>query len=170
MKWVLIVVGSIVAIAVLILIVGMLRPSTHLATHTVVLAVPPESVWTVITDFERQPEWVPDFTAVERLPDRDGLPSFRESFGGFQATTVVRDAERPRLLTKEILPGGAFHGSWTWELAAEGAGTRLTVTERGMVDNPFFRGMMVFADHSKTMRKYAEALARRLGATAAVVP
>jgi hypothetical protein len=66
-------------------------------------------------------------------------------------------------MIKEILPGGAFHGSWTWELAPEGAGTRLTITERGTVENPFYRGMMAFRDEAKSARDYAAALARRLG-------
>jgi hypothetical protein len=64
---------------------------------------------------------------------------------------------------KEILPGGFFHGSWTWELAGEGDGTQLTITERGTVENPFFRGMMIFHDNTKSARLYAEALGKRLG-------
>jgi uncharacterized protein YndB with AHSA1/START domain len=163
MKWLLIAAGALGALAVVILVIGLLRPKTHVASYSTVLGYPPERLWAAIADFERQPEWVPSITRVERLPDRDGRPSYRESFGGFQATTVVATFEPPRLLVKEILPGGPFHGSWTWELVPEGAGTRLTITERGTVENPFFRGMMVFSDHTKSAREYAEALGRRMG-------
>ncbi|MGH7544889.1 MAG: SRPBCC family protein [Gemmatimonadota bacterium] len=163
MKWVLIGVGVLVALAGGVLILGLLRPTSHVASHTAVLAVPSERVWAEIADVLRSPEWVPHVTKVERLPDRDGRPSYRESFDGFEATTVITVSDPPRRLVKEILPGGAFHGSWTWELVPDSAGTRLTITERGTVENPFFRGMMVFHDNTKSARDYAAALARRLG-------
>lgn len=164
MKWILIGLAVLVGLLILVLVIGMLRPKSHVATHTVVLAAPPESVWAVITDFARQPEWVPDLRRVEPAGEQDGKPRWREWFGGFEATTVIRASEAPRLLVKEILPTGSFYGTWTWELAAEGQGTRLTITERGTVENPLFRGMMVFHDNTKSARQYAEALARRLEA------
>lgn len=163
MKWLLIGVGGLVALVGIVLIIGLLRPASHVASHSAVLAAPPGQVWAQIADVQRTPEWVPEITKVERLPDRDGHPSYRESFGGFEATTVVRVSDPPRRLVKEILPGGAFHGSWTWELAPEGTGTRLTITERGTVENPFIRGMMAFHDNTKSARDYTAALARRLG-------
>lgn len=163
MRWILIIIGILLGLVALVFIVGLFRPKSHTATHTALLAAPPERVWAEIADVERAPEWVPEVTKVERLPDRDGRPSYRESFGGFEATTVIRVSEPPLLLVKEIVPGGAFHGSWTWELAPEGTGTRLTITERGTVENPFFRGMMIFHDDTKSARDYATALARRVG-------
>lgn len=164
MKWVLIVLAVLIALAALVMVVGALRPKSHVASHTVVLAAPPDRVWATIADVEHTPEWVPDIRTVERLPDRDGRPSYKEGFGGFEATTVITVSEPPRRMVKEILPSGPFYGSWTWELAPEGAGTRLTITERGTVENPFFRGMMVFHDNTKTARDFAAALGRRLGA------
>ncbi len=165
MKWVLIVLAALIALAALVVVVGALRPKSHVASYTVVLAAPPDRVWATIADVEHTPEWVPDIRKVERLPDHDGRPSWRENFGGFEATTVIAVSEPPRRLVKEILPSGPFYGSWTWELAPEGggAGTRLTITERGTVENPFFRGMMVFHDNTRTARDYAAALGRRLG-------
>jgi hypothetical protein len=163
MKWLLIGVGVLGGVVLIVLIIGLLRPKSHVASHSAVLSAPLDRVWAEIADVQRSPEWVSEITKVERLPDREGRPSYRESFGGFEATTVITVSDPPRRLVKEILPGGAFHGSWTWELAPEGAGTRLTITERGTVENPFFRGMMVFQDNTKSARTYAAALARRLG-------
>jgi uncharacterized protein YndB with AHSA1/START domain len=163
MKWVLIVLGALVALALLITIVGLLRPRTHVASASAVLAAPPERAFAEIADIARSPEWVPEVRSVERLPDRDGRPSWHENFGGFEATTVVTVSDPPRRLVKEILPNGPFHGSWTWELEPAAAGTRLTITERGTVDNPFFRGMMVFQDPTRSARDYIAALGRRLG-------
>ena len=163
MKLLLIVVGVLAGLAGLAVVVGLLRPKTHTAVHSVILAAAPERVWAEIADVERLPEWLPEITQVERLPDRDGQPSYREHFGQFEATTVVTASDSARRLVKEILPGGAFYGSWTWELAPEGEGTRLTITEQGTVPNPLFRAMMIFHDNTKSARDYADALARRLG-------
>ena len=162
MQWLVIAVAVLVGLAVLVLIIGWLRPKTHVASHSALLPAPPARVWSEIADVDRSPEWVPGITRVERLRDSEGRPSYRESFGGFQAVTVVTVLEPPRRMVKEILPGGPFHGSWTWELVPEGDGTRLTITERGTVENPFFRGMMLFQDPTKSARQYAGALARRL--------
>lgn len=164
MKWVLIGIAVVMACAVAVVIIGALRPKSHVASHTAVLPAPPARVWAEIADVDRSPEWVPGITRVERLRDSEGRPSYRESFGGFDAVTVVTLSDPPRRLVKEILPGGPFHGSWTWELAPEGSGTRLTITERGTVENPFFRGLMVFQDNTKSAREYGAALARRLEA------
>ncbi len=162
MKWVLIVLGALVALVLVVVVIGLLRPKSHVATHAVVLDAPPERVWAVITDFPRQVEWVPDISKVEPAGERNGQPQWRETFSGFAATTVVTAFDTNRRLVKEILPTGPFYGSWTWELVPEGTGTRLTITERGTVDNPFFRGMMIFHDNTKSAREYAEALDRRL--------
>ena len=170
MKWVLIGVVVLVTLLVLAAIVGALQPKTHTASHTVVLGAGPDAVWGVIADFERQQEWVPEITGVERLPARDGKPSYREHFGQFAATTVVTVSEPPQRLVKEILPGGPFYGSWTWDLEPDGERTRLTITEQGTVPNPLFRAMMIFHDNTKSARDYADALARRLGVAIEVAP
>jgi hypothetical protein len=103
-------------------------------------------------------------TGVERLPNRDGHAVWKETFGGhFTATVVHLVEERPVRLVRQIQPGGAFHGSWTFDLAPEEGGTRLTVTERGVMENPIFRGMMLFHDNEKTAREFVAALEKRLG-------
>jgi uncharacterized protein YndB with AHSA1/START domain len=163
MKWALIVVAAVVGVVLLVTIIGAFRPKTHTATYSAVLAAGPERIWDVIADVEHQPEWLPEVTKVERLPDREGKPSYREMFGRFDATTVVTTFDPPRRLVKEILPGGAFSGSWTWELTPAGERTRLAITEQGTVENPFFRGMMIFWDNTKSARQFGEALAKRLG-------
>jgi hypothetical protein len=57
---------------------------------------------------------------------------------------------------------GGFRGSWSYELTAtpEG-GTTLVVTEKGEVDNPVFRAMMIFMDKHATMMAFHRALAAR---------
>jgi hypothetical protein len=171
MKWLVIVPAALVALALLVLVAGLLVPKSHEARVTVRLGKSPAEVWAVITDFPRQPAWNKDITAVVSLPDRDGKAVWLETLGGnFNATVVNLVVEPPTRLVREILPSGPFYGSWTWELAPDGGGTRLSITERGTVDNPFFRGMMVFRSQTKTARDYAAALGRRLGTTVETLP
>lgn len=164
MKWVLIIVGGLVGLALVIVIVGAMRPKSHIASRTFRLGKPPADVWAVVSDYARLPEWFSEVSKMERLPDRDGKMVWRETYGGsFTATVVTTEWVEQQRIVREILPEGPFYGTWTIELAPDSNGTRLTVTERGTVDNPFFRGMMVFHDNAKTLTQYAEALARRLG-------
>ena len=165
MKWVLIIVGFAVLVFVLILVAGSLKPRDHVAAISFTINQPDSVVWAVVSDFEKVPEWNHDMVqSVRRIADVDGRPTYREKYGGFEMTNVVRELVPDRRFVREILPEGSFSGSWTVELAPEGSGTRVSITERGRVDNPFFRGMMAFSDPRATMRKYAAALGRKFGA------
>jgi hypothetical protein len=63
--------------------------------------------------------------------------------------------------------GLPFGGTWTWELAPAGGGTRLTITEAGFIRNPIFRLMSrLFFPPTGTMEKYLRALAAELGDSA----
>jgi len=162
MKWLLIGLGALATLILTIFVAGSLRPASHTASVTAELPVSPDSVWRIISDVEAQPRWLPLVSEVKRLPDDAGRPSYLENFDGFEATTVITESSRPTRLVKEILPTGPFYGSWTWELSPSGTGTRLVITERGTVDNAFFRGMMVFQDYQKSLRDYVAALERRI--------
>lgn len=167
MKWIFGGLAVLAGVAALIFLAGMFVPKSHEASITVTLPKSPEEVWAVIADIARTPEWFSEVSSAERLPDRDGRPTWREICGGDFEAIVVHSVEQPPVkLVRQIQPGGAFHGTWTFDLAPAPDGTRLSVTERGVVDNAFFRGMMVFSDKTKTARGYVSALASRLGVTA----
>jgi len=169
MKWLAITLGALVGLAALVTIVGAFRPADHEAALAVHLDRPRAEVWAVVTDFTATPRWFSEVASSERIADIDGRPAWRERFGGFDATLVERERVDGARIVREILPSGSFSGTWAFDLADDGSGTRLTVTERGHVGNPFFRGMMVFSDNSKTMRQYVDALARKLSARLEVV-
>lgn len=165
MKWVLIVVASLVALVGIAALIGAQLPKGHEARVDLKLPHPPDSVWAVITDFAATPGWFSEVKSSERIADVNGHSAWRENFGGFTADMETAEAVPPRRLVRVVHAGSAgFRGSWTWELAAEGTGTRLTITERGEVDNPIFRLMGKLMDPTKTARQYGAALERRLGA------
>jgi len=165
MKWLVLVVGVLAGLVAVVAVAGAFRPADHVASLTVRLGAPRDSVWAAVTDFTGTPRWFDGVRSSERVADVDGRPAWKENFGGFDATLVERERVERTRVVREILPSGSFSGTWTYELADDGAGTRLAITERGHVGNPLFRGMMVFSDETKTMRRYAEALARRLATT-----
>lgn len=166
MKWVLIIIGGLVGLVVRAAIIGLFLPKGHVATHDMRLAAPPDSVWAVVTDFAKQPEWFAEVKSAERAPDVNGHPAWRENYGGFTATMETAEWDPPRRLVRVLHADNAgFRGSWTWDLAPDGAGTRLMITERGEVDNPIFRLMGAMMDQTATARKYGEALRARVEGT-----
>lgn len=162
-RWLLIGLGVLATLVLAMFVAGALRPASHVASASAEFAASPDSIWRIISDIEGQPRWVPMVRSVERLPDNAGRPAYRENFDGFEVMTVVTESSPPVKLVKEILPTGPFFGTWTWELAPSSTGTRLTITERGTVPNPFFRAMMMFADNTESIRGYLSALQARMG-------
>jgi hypothetical protein len=171
MKWALIAAGALVALVGVAAAVGTMLPKGHRASAVASIAAPPEAVWALVHDFSAWPSWNPAIRTMERLPDRDGQAvwAFSESSGRI-TTRVVESAPpgggRPgRLVTRIDDPDLPFGGSWTWEIAAAGAGTEVRITEDGEVYNPIFRFMARFVfGHDGTLKAYLAALSRRFPA------
>ena len=166
MKWVLIGFAVLAAIVAAITIAGLLIPREHRATSSVVLRQPPDSVWRVVRDLGGVPSWWPEITQSERLPDQNGRETWRQKMSGFDMPLAVLVSEPPRRLVTEIAAGSeaAFGGTWTYELAPDTAGTRISITEAGWVSNPIFRFMsrVVFGYHA-TLDGYLKHLGKRFG-------
>ena len=134
MKWILIIV-AIVAIPLLIATVaGSTRPKDHVATVTATLNANDSTVWSLL----------------------------HQDISGYEDRTSITESVERRRLVRTVKPGQGYSGSWTYELQPEGTLTRLTITERGHVDNPVFRFFMIFMDPQATMRKYVAALEAKL--------
>jgi uncharacterized protein YndB with AHSA1/START domain len=165
LKWSLVVVVGLVSIMGIMAAIGASMPKGHRAARTVVFRAAPAEVFAVITDFARTPEWRPDVTRVEILPDEGGKQMFRET--GKQGAILYRVEAREapsRLVTRIADPSLAFGGTWTFELTSKDGGTVLTITEDGEVYNPIFRFLSnVFFSQTATMDAYLAALEKKLG-------
>jgi hypothetical protein len=65
-------------------------------------------------------------------------------------------------VTRIADPDQPFGGTWTFELTRAGAGTRVTITERGEVYNPIFRFLSRFVfGHTATLESCLLALERK---------
>lgn len=132
------VVYAIIALIVLLVLLGLVfhqlgkrLPQEHRGHAKIRLIKPAQAVWDAITNFDDYPKWAPGVTKIERLPDHDGLTSFRQTMGrnafvltvtkfippgqggtalgnrGRFETTIVDDHEGP------------FSGSWLYTITPE---------------------------------------------------
>jgi uncharacterized protein YndB with AHSA1/START domain len=170
MKWVLIILGVLVAIVAVIVLVGYLLPVGHVASRSARFHQPPDSVWAAITNVTAYPTWRTDVTNVDPLPPENGRARWIEEGGGQRITFEVAESDAPRRLVVRIADAGLpFGGTWTYVLDPADGGARLAITENGEVYNPIFRFMARYVfGHAATMEKYLTALGRHFGQ--AVVP
>jgi uncharacterized protein YndB with AHSA1/START domain len=162
MKWLFIGLGILAGVVAVAAVSGWMLPVAHTARRQQRLAAPPEAVWRALTEVEAFPSWRPDVKRVERLPSSGGRTAWIEE-GSDLMTIAVERSEPPRLLVTRIGPGLPFGGTWTYEIAPEGIGSVLTITEDGEVYNPIFRFMSRFIfGHEQTLAAYLSALDAKL--------
>lgn len=143
------------------LIGGAISPREHRAEESRVLSATPEQVYAAVTDVSSFVEWRTGLEGVELLVG-EGHQRWRERADGEQVTYEVAEQERPNRLVTRIaddadLPWG---GTWTFTIAAEGDGSRVTIVEDGWVDNLVFRFFARFVfGYDSTIEQYLEDLA-----------
>ena len=173
LKWLLVVALGLFGLVAALAIVGMLLPREHVASRSALYRQRPDAVFAVISDVARAAEWRKSLTAVEMLPPVEGRIRFREVSGGDSITMEI-EMRQPvtRMVTRIADPDQPFGGTWTFELAPEGEGTRLAITERGEIDNPIFRVLARFVfGYTSTMDTYLTDLGAKLGdANVAIAP
>ena len=167
MKWVLIILGSVLALVALMALIGAFVPREHRATSTVTLRQPIDTVWAAVRDLGGVPSWWPEIKESIRQPDKNGQEVWRQKMSGFDVPLIVIEATAPTKLVTQIdtSAGGAFGGTWTYDLAPESGGTKISVTEAGWIGNPIFRFLSRFAfGYYGSLDGYLKALGRRFGA------
>ncbi|MGE5802560.1 MAG: SRPBCC family protein [Gemmatimonadota bacterium] len=168
MKWVLIILGGFLGLFALMALIGAFVSRDHRATSTVTLHQPPDSVWKVVRDLGGVPAWWPEIKESVRQPDKSGQEVWRQKMSGWDVPLLVIESAPPRRLVTQIDPsaGGAFGGTWTYELVPDsgGGGTRISVTEAGWIGNPIFRFLSRFVfGYYGTLDGYLKALGQRFG-------
>ncbi|HEY8164815.1 MAG TPA: SRPBCC family protein [Gemmatimonadaceae bacterium] len=165
MKWIAIIIGVIVLLAMAVYAFGATLPVQHTASRSANFASPPEAIWAVITDPGRFTSWRKDLDSVEVLTPRNGHPTWREFSRGQRITFEITESEMPRRLVGTITDRGLpFGGSWEYVIAPAGSGSRVTITEHGEVYNPIFRFVSRYVmGQTKTLDSYLTALAAKLG-------
>jgi uncharacterized protein YndB with AHSA1/START domain len=164
MRWVLGVLAVLVALVVVIVAIGYALPVKHVASRQARLPQSPDKVFALITNVQDFPAWRPSVKRVEVLPANNGRSRFREigSDGSilYETDSVV---EGKRLVNRIADPSLPFGGRWIYDLAPNGNGTLLTITEEGEVYNPVFRFVSRFImGHTRTIDQYLTDLRKRI--------
>ncbi len=123
---------------------GMSLPKEHTASSRIQLTASRDSVWAVLRACGDYPKWDPDFKSVTKGERRNGHEVWVEDFGGMSMTIELTDVRAPSLMVTEIVADekASWGGTWTYQVAAAGAGTEVTITEDGWLKPPLFRVMM----------------------------
>jgi uncharacterized protein YndB with AHSA1/START domain len=168
MTWLLIGAGALVGLGLIAVIVGSLLPRDHVSQVAIEVQAPPERVWSLIADVGGTARWRPEVRGVEMQPAVAGRVRFVETTRQGATPFEVMSQEPPvRQVIRVVDDGLPFGGTWTWEVAPAGGGTRLTITEAGFIRNPVFRVMSrLFFPPTASMEGYLRSLARELGDSA----
>jgi hypothetical protein len=167
LRWVIIVVGALVAIVIAVLAVGATLPRKHVAALSIRLHQPPEVIWMTIHDHSSDMSWRPDLKALKQLPNRDSHAVWLETYkngNSLELEDTVVDG--PKRLVREVHDtGNIFSGRWEIEIWPYGeSGSTVHVTEYGEVPNPLFRFMSRFVfGHTKSIEDYLRALSAKFG-------
>ena len=166
MIWILYILGGLVGLVVVMALIGALMPRDHVAARRAVLGRAPDDVWRALVDLDTHPRWRKGVKRIEKL----SATSFREH-GGNGAILYEIDEDRApaRRVTRIADDKLPFGGRWIFELAADGTGSRLTITEDGFIKNPIFRFLarIVFST-AGTIERFLADLGKHLGAPAPV--
>jgi hypothetical protein len=167
MKIVVAILAVLVGLVALVFLGGMLIPANHVASRSIHLDQPQTEVWLTVSDFEHYASWAPQVTGTKRLPDDNGHAGWQLE-GKWAMPMALDEVETPRQLVTRIAdPQLPFGGTWTWDLAPENGGTRVIVTERGVIRSPIFRVLSRFVfGYNGTMDAYLNALAKHFGESA----
>jgi uncharacterized protein YndB with AHSA1/START domain len=166
--------GSLIALVLaglaVLAVLGKRLPEAHEISATLTLARPREQVFAALADTAGIPAWDKGVDRVERLPDRDGHEVWRWHMGRNRMVLEITASEPPSRLVRTIADEAKFFsGDWTYELADDGAGSKVTLTEHGSVHVAIPRAMMhylpVLADPSMYLKRHLRRLAERFAET-----
>ncbi len=158
-----VVVGSASVAIVAVLAAAVLAfavPEDHEVSRSATYARPADQVFDVITAFADLAEWRRDVDSVTTSPGG----KFVEHGPDGDLEFHVLESRRPRRLEAEVVGSQDLGGIWTFELSAEGTGTRLTLTERGTLHDPITRVLSHYLGRRRAvLDRYLVDLGTRLG-------
>lgn len=157
MKWLIYVGAVVVFVPLMIVLVGAALPKEHVASRKIVVKAPPDAVFALIAGPS-------DWRGLKHERLSESPLKWRETDSSGEAVTYerVETVAPTRLVNRIADPKLPFGGSWTYDVAPDGNGSSLTITEQGEVYNPLFRFVSRFVmGHAATIEKYQRDLAAR---------
>lgn len=166
MKYLLAILGILLAIPVVPFITGMFISETYSVTVSHTYKAPVASVWHSITDVKNYPDWRTGVERVEIISDSADSLLWKEYYASTEPITFKATARRNSTqfvvtIVDENLP---FGGSWTYRLEQLGTGMRLSITEDGQIYSPIYRFISRFImGYTGTIRQYMDDLKQKTG-------
>jgi hypothetical protein len=168
MQWIWRILGALGALILLIAGAGLLFPKAHVAARAAIIHHPPEELWKALESVEASSAWRPDVVKVERLADRYGNLTWRETDRRgrgitYEATESIAPRRQVRQIIERNLP---FGGNWVIEIEPVPGGSRVKITEHGEIYNPIFRVLArCVVGYTRSMDDFLRNLGRRFGDT-----
>jgi hypothetical protein len=133
MKRLLVALAVLLALFVLVTLVGAGMEAEHVAHGSRLFGAPPERVWSALLSIRQLPLDRSDLRNIESASEKDRVPESIEVMGSpvkIEAPTQRPPAELVVTTVERDLP---FSGTWTFQLAPEVNGTRLTIVEAATI-------------------------------------
>lgn len=163
MKLLLIAMGTLVALIVFVVVIGMLLPKRHTTSRSAVFKATPEQLFVLI---DGPQTWRSNVQKYEPISDPNGRRQWRETDDqGHTITFEEVERHPPTLLKTEIVtPNLPYSGTWTLNLEPMDGATVLRITEQGEVYNPVFRFVSRFViGQTRTIEVYLRDLGTATG-------
>jgi uncharacterized membrane protein len=161
-----VVIVGIIGLAVLLIsLIGWRLPKDHSVTRSVLIHKSPDVVYSTARDFAATPKWRSDVRAVTVTTTPEGRVHFREEAkNGTVNYELAEDVPGQRMVTRITDTNLGYSGKWTYVFTAEGANTRVSITEDGEVSNVIFRFLSRYAfGHTATIDSYLTSLGNHFG-------
>ena len=159
------IVGGVLVIFGVMALIGSMLPKAHVASRSILLHRTPQDVYAVVRDFGSAPKWRSDVKRIE-VDTQPGQPVYfrEEGKNGTINYELVEDVPSQRMVTRIRDTDLGFSGQWTYLLAPENGGTRVTIREDGEVSNVIFRFMSHYIfGQTSTIDTYLTSLAKHFG-------
>jgi len=167
MKWTFRILMLLVLLVVGVVMIGYSLPARTTHTRMILLKQTPEAIFAALDDVQKLPEWNRNVEKVELLPPMDGKQATKQTFkGGMTMTIVTTESLGPTHFAREIRDThGAFIGSWAYEISPTADGSKVALTEKSDIQNPFFRLMLRIFGPTKYMEEHLIDLGKHFGET-----
>ncbi len=123
-KWAAMLLGGLVAIGVVLYVVGLFIPVAHVASSSVRLRQPVDSIWRTVRALEESASWWPAVSAMERLPDKDGREVWLQRQTTGDVAMEVMESREP------------VRGSPMTDFLLEGLGPMKLKRKRAVAESP----------------------------------
>jgi hypothetical protein len=152
MRWLIIILGSLLALGGILYIVGSFLPPKHVATIKGSFTIKPHELWAILTDFKTYKTWRSDLKSVDVVSHKQWKEESRHGIILYQLEIGEMNKQFITRIVSADLP---FGGYWYFELTETSEGCDLRITEHGEVHNPIFRFLSRFMfGHESTIRQY----------------